>query len=264
MIFQKLKLAIRRILPRAYSVYRDNRNREVHFRKFLKNMPDRICPICDFRGKFLHWAGIPVVSESVCPQCLSQSRHRLLHLWLGSSISGKLEGRLLHVAPERQLEDFVKKRFKERVTIDLLREDVDVRADLTCTDFESQTFRTVWASHVLEHISNDVDALREIHRLLLPGGAFVVLVPIVEAWKNTEEDRGLTSPEQRELYYGLFDHVRIYGSDFRSRVEKVGFALDYEYAASIKQCVLYSIIYGEKVFVFKKLTEEARDDSCKI
>lgn len=43
--------------------------------------------------------------------------------------------------------------------------------------FESESFATVYSNHVLEHVREIETALREIHRVLKPGGAFYITVP---------------------------------------------------------------------------------------
>jgi len=43
--------------------------------------------------------------------------------------------------------------------------------------FESETFATVYSNCVLEHIPDIETALREIHRVLVPGGALYITVP---------------------------------------------------------------------------------------
>src|SRR4029077_12406824 len=82
-------------------------------------------------------------------------------------------------------------------------------------------------SHVLEHVSDDRKAMRELHRILKPGGFGVVLVPLVSGVEETREDPAIDTPELRWKYYGLDDHVRQYGKrDFVHRLMGVGFAVD--------------------------------------
>ncbi len=49
--------------------------------------------------------------------------------------------------------------------------------DAEHTTFSTAAFACIVASDVLEHIANDVSALREWHRLLQPGGRLYVFVP---------------------------------------------------------------------------------------
>lgn len=55
---------------------------------------------------------------------------------------------------------------------------VDVVADVNAPlPFPDDHFDLVLASHVLEHLTHYVEAVREIHRILKPGGTFVAKVP---------------------------------------------------------------------------------------
>jgi len=52
-----------------------------------------------------------------------------------------------------------------------------VAADATRLPFEDDTFDRIIASEVLEHIPSDIDALRELTRVLKPGGVLAATVP---------------------------------------------------------------------------------------
>jgi SAM-dependent methyltransferase len=52
-----------------------------------------------------------------------------------------------------------------------------VQGDLTALPFASDSFDLVTALDVVEHVERDVDALREICRVLRPGGVLLVSVP---------------------------------------------------------------------------------------
>jgi hypothetical protein len=43
--------------------------------------------------------------------------------------------------------------------------------------------------------------------------------------EKTLEDPSVVSPEDRERVFGQFDHVRLYGQDYRSRLESAGFTV---------------------------------------
>src|SRR5205085_678770 len=82
-------------------------------------------------------------------------------------------------------------------------------------------------SHVLEHVSEDHKALRELYRILKDDGFGVVLVPLVSNVEETHEDPAIDTPELRWKYYGLDDHVRQYGKrDFVNRLTGAGFRVD--------------------------------------
>jgi ubiquinone/menaquinone biosynthesis C-methylase UbiE len=107
--------------------------------------------------------------------------------------------------------------------MDLCEDNVMVHADLTDLPFEAHSFDGVYCSHVLEHVPDDQQAMRELRRILLPGGWALFQVPIQR--RTTFEDPTITSPELRRELFGQPDHVRIYGRDFRQRLARAGFAV---------------------------------------
>jgi ubiquinone/menaquinone biosynthesis C-methylase UbiE len=74
---------------------------------------------------------------------------------------------------------------------------------------------------VLEHIPEDQKAMRELYRVLKPGGWAILMVPLIA--ERTIEDPSVTQPEDRERLFGQYDHVRIYGPDFSNRLYEAKF-----------------------------------------
>ena len=92
--------------------------------------------------------------------------------------------------------------------------------DITELKFEDNSFDAIICLHVLEHIVEDIKAMRELYRVLAPGGWAILQVPI---WAfETIEVPEATRDQYLELY-GHSDHVRRYGFDYIDRLEKVGF-----------------------------------------
>jgi SAM-dependent methyltransferase len=119
--------------------------------------------------------------------------------------------------------------------------------NLEAIDLPDASVGVVIASHVLEHV-DDRKALGEIHRILVPGGRLVAMVPIIEGWDKTYENPAITTPSDRVAHFGQFDHVRFYGSDFRDRVTEAGFALT-ERTAGGAESAQYRVGRGSKVFL---------------
>jgi len=81
----------------------------------------------------------------------------------------------------------------------------------------------VIANHVLEHIKEEEKVLPEILRVLKPGGLAILQVPIANKLNKTFEDPTILTKDDREKFYGQFDHVRLYGKDYPDRLSAAGF-----------------------------------------
>jgi ubiquinone/menaquinone biosynthesis C-methylase UbiE len=76
-------------------------------------------------------------------------------------------------------------------------------------------------------VSNDIQALREIKRVLKPGGWAILLVPFFNpVEEKTFEDNSITDPREREKIFGQNDHVRKYGKDYPERIKMAGLEVD--------------------------------------
>lgn len=69
----------------------------------------------------------------------------------------------------------------------------DILAPMTQIPVDDASFDIVYSSHTLEHVyyHEALIALREMHRVLKPGGACVAIVPDVEAVLSVVLERGL-------------------------------------------------------------------------
>ena len=89
--------------------------------------------------------------------------------------------------------------------------DVDYNFDLQeRVPFQDGSFDIVFASHVLEHISDDNHAIAEIRRVIRPGGFAILPVPIVS-------EVTIDYPEPNLFETG---HVRAPGYDYFDRYRK--------------------------------------------
>jgi SAM-dependent methyltransferase len=172
-------------------------------------------------------------------------------LWLNSVGAAELGDRVLHFAAEPALKRLFRDLFPTYLTVDI-KGPADLLANIECLGIRGDALTSVVCNHVLEHV-DDRRALTEICRALLPDGLLICSVPLVESWDRTYEPGGYDLAAERELHFGQGDHVRYFGSDFVHRVAAAGFELVCEYQGSPEQCVRYSLIRGEKLFVFRKI-----------
>jgi len=118
--------------------------------------------------------------------------------------------------------------------------------------FPDESFDLILCNHVLEHIPDDRLAMRELYRVLAPGGTAVLLVPIDENRADTLEDPAINTPKLRERYYHQRDHLRLYGRDYAERLQAAGFQVQVrDYAAELPpeiaaKCALRA---GEKLYL---------------
>jgi SAM-dependent methyltransferase len=209
----------------------------------------RDCPACGYHGRF-DAEGMPPRFEVKCPRCYSLERHRLFVLSDRSIGLIGQDAEVLHIAPEAIVGRYLRKKCKSYVTLDLSMEGADVKEPIERTSFRDACFDHVVCSHVLEHV-DDRAALKELHRILRPGGTALLMVPIVEGWDSTYENPEITSGPEREIHFGQDDHVRWYGRDFRQRITDAGFDLS-EITTASSDFLRYALQKGEKIFVARK------------
>lgn len=193
----------------------------------------------------------------MCPVCSASERMRQEYLYLRDVLHVfDRPCRLLHFAPEDSL--YSKFSRAKNITYDTC----DIRkgyamhvVDITAISFADATFDYVICNHVLEHVQDEHKALSELKRVLKPGGKALLTVPICIDNETTFEDASIQSTEDRIKHYGHAEHVRLYGRDFRARLESASFATDIFVpqtdlsAADVKR---YALIPDETVFIAAK------------
>ena len=180
------------------------------FRQFQKQQFE--CPICGWIGPFMDINRNGFRKHAQCPNCNALERHRLQFLIVNDVLKDRNTAtlKMLHFAPEGFFCEIFAKRFGQYETADLKMDGVDHKVDLQQLPFADATYDFVFASHVLEHISNDGKALSEIRRILKPNGIAILPVPIYGV--QTIE---FPEPNPMEFY-----HVRAPGIDYFDRYER--------------------------------------------
>lgn len=182
------------------------------------------CPICHYKGPFRDLSpSTGLRRHAKCPQCGALERHRLQHLVLQRVMEGldPKAMRVLHFAPEPFFRQRFHSMFGRYETADLEMPGVDHYVDLQSLPMESNSFDLVYASHVLEHVSDDGAAISEIRRILSPSGIAILPVPIVAAsTREYERPNPLESmhvrapgPDYFDRYRRHFSRVQVHSSD---------------------------------------------------
>lgn len=188
-----------------------------------ERIPPHWCPACQQPVTAFGPGGPRARANAKCPHCGALERHRFLARVLDQH--GPLLGTsdvILDIAPQPQVAALLRQLSGPAyVATDLFSHlAIDVRTDLTHMPLPDGSVDAVVCYHVLEHIPDDVAAMRELARILKPGGVLFLQVP----WRPgvpTDEDPD-APVEERLRRFGQDDHVRYYGSDLEDRLARSG------------------------------------------
>jgi len=236
------------------------------------------CPICGSRLRRFRPAGrrVPVLTDrhvigggyrpnGRCPVCLANDRARLIYLYLLRKTNLFSAGaKLLHVAPESGLSRIMLQHGNiDYLTADISSDSAMVKMDITKIGYPDGFFDVIICNHVLEHVIDDRRAMRELYRVLRPGGWGILQVPISQSLDATYEDFSVTDPAERERVFGQADHVRIYAIDYPDRLRASGFETsvfdwqeDDTFGGSDNR---YGLLPNERVFAVRR-PEQPRQD----
>lgn len=224
--------------------------------KILYSGKSRYCPICKSHyRKFLPF-GVKIRDDAMCLNCGSLERHRLIWKFFKgyTNIFEQNEKRMLHIAPEEVFIQRLKKIDNlNYLTADLHDPNAMIKMDITDIQYPDNQFDIIYCSHVLEHIQNDQQAMRELFRVLKPGGWAILQVPITA--NETFEDPSVTDPQERKKLFGQHDHVRRYGPDYKDRLKKAGFNTQVFNVNEIVErgnVIKYGLMTEEKVYYCTK------------
>jgi SAM-dependent methyltransferase len=203
------------------------------------------CPVCERKlsGFILLENG-----ETICPFCGSLPRTRRLWKLLFEEL--KIAGKVLHFSPSRSLY----RRLKKIKTIDYTSTDfeneflADKKYDITNLEVGNNQFDFIICYHILEHIENDSQAMKELFRVLKPGGIVIIQTPFKEG--DIYENEKIKSPEERKIHFHQEDHVRIYSAEgLKDRLQNAGFQVEIK---TFKKESLFGLKEGEQVLFAEK------------
>jgi len=215
------------------------------------------CPCCGGRfWEFLPF-GVTPRPNALCPGCGSLERHRLLWLYLKDRTNFFTDRlRVLDVAPTRFFsEQCTRLQNLDYVSADLSSPLANLQMDITDIPLPDNSFDCIICCHVLEHIPDDRKAMKELWRTLAPGGWAIIQSPIDASRDKTFEDPRVVSPEDRKRLFGQSDHVRIYGRDYKDRLEEAGFIVrldKYVQELGSRRVRIYSLGSEDEIYFCSK------------
>ncbi|WP_411810846.1 class I SAM-dependent methyltransferase [Chryseobacterium scophthalmum] len=220
-MYNVLKSVAKNILPKNILI-----RYEESFRKFLAPMyrgENCKCNLCETSLKNF---ALLKNGDKICPICGSISRTRRLFMLLNEEFLFP-NAKILDFSPSRVLYRNLKNRkdvayFSTDYENEFL---ADYRYDITKINAENNKFDLITCYHILEHITEDQQAMNELFRVLKNGGIALVQTPFKEG--EIYEDYSIVSPEERLKHFGQDDHVRIYSvSGLENRLKRAGFATE--------------------------------------
>ena len=174
------------------------------------------CNICGWHGDAFEG---PFHSErATCPNCGSIARDRFLHHCFQVRTRYRKDLRVLETSPRLgdRNRDEMRSRLDYRCSdFDLKAHRGDLQLDLQDIDLPDASLDVVLSSHVLEHVPDTDAALRELRRVLRPGGSLILLLPM---------QQGTTAPPTEPEFHD--DHTPVFwrfGFDLTDRIRDVGF-----------------------------------------
>ena len=165
-----------------------------------------------------------------CPHCMSHDRERHLFMYFNKlSLWDEIyDKNILHFAPEQHItKKLASLKTKMYVKADFYPTDDSIqKIDITQIPYDDGFFDFLICNHVLEHIEDISKALQEIHRVLSIGGQAILQTPYSSILAKTFQDQNINNNILRKKFYGQSDHVRVFGNDFFTMLEDIGFCLN--------------------------------------
>lgn len=238
-MLNRIKNAIKVLLGKANVVLVDKRSEsKTKYCPVCSNELEEFAPLNSYFLKKLHEHQHihPIfLSETInlfeysCPKCFSSDRDRLYALFIKNKqpIRNDKNFKIVDIAPSKPLSKFIKYSYPlaHYRSADLYMAGVDDIVDIKDMKiYPDESIDFLICSHVLEHIDDDLKAMREIHRVLKRGSNSIIMVPILLNLNEDYENELAQTPEERWKHFGQDDHIRIYSkSGFVGKLTSIGF-----------------------------------------
>ena len=236
-----LKRKLKSVLPRSLwirmaVIYR--RIISVPYRMDMFLFPKKMscyCPCCKLKFRsfieggfdkepdFYYMPAFENVRQDLkCPYCESLPRHRILAHWSETHKDVFKDKSILYFAPEKSMIIWLyNNRFN--CTCADLDGKTDIKLDIQKMDLPDNSYDIIICNHVLEHVDDYKAALKDVYRVLRPGGSFICSFPMDPDVSLVDEDKSIITDEERLVRYGQSDHKRIFGMRSDELIAEAGF-----------------------------------------
>jgi SAM-dependent methyltransferase len=221
------------------------------------------CNCCNRSFRKFHDKGNIPRKNAQCPNCGSLERTRLLLFYLKNEteIFTRSGCTILHIAPERPLFNLLKKTDAIYIDGDINPAYARQVVDVTGLQYPDNYFDYIICSHVLGHVPDEAQAIRELTRVLRWEGTALILTLLDLQNPDTLEHDGPLTAKERMLLYGEPDLFRRHGEDFAGRLAQSGLRverIDYRKKLSVEINQQYRLGNGEREVIFKCTKREGR------
>jgi ubiquinone/menaquinone biosynthesis C-methylase UbiE len=163
---------------------------------------------------------------------------------------------VLHIAPEQCfIHRFKQQKNLEYLTGDLESPIADLHFDLHDIPLEDNRFDVVFCNHVMEHVDDPIQCMKELFRVMKSGAWAIMQVPQDMNRAETYEDSSIVTPEAREKHYWQKDHLRLFGRDYPNWLERAGFqveAFDLNKHYDAAKIERFRLMKDEVLYIFRK------------
>lgn len=241
----KVKKLIKKVCPRfmhGFAARVLNRLRIIRYNVEMRLHPSQTvysCPCCGIRvksfvagdfkerpGRFATSRYLETEQKVLCPICHALPRHRILACWCDDHRSVFQSDDILYFAPEYSMMKWMKRNKVKCTTADLFSKNVDLQLDIQATGVPDESYDVVICNHVLEHVDDFRKALKEMYRILRPGGSFICSFPMDPKIELLDEDPSVQIEKERVERFGQNDHKRVFGMKADQFLVEAGFRVE--------------------------------------
>lgn len=218
MMYDKVKILVKRVVPKKALFRIEPTLRRIYALAYRGDQFE--CNVCGAALK--KFVRLPD-GDYLCPVCGSLPRSRRLWTLINAGLL-KPGVRILDFSPSRSLYRAFKKVSGISYTCTDISGDfmANFHYDITNLEVEDESFDLVLCYHILEHIDADALAMKELYRVLRPGGTCLIQTPFKKG--DIYENPSVVTEADRLIHFGQSDHVRIYSVEgLRERLSRAGF-----------------------------------------